>query len=168
MNTNNKQTAAAQLKICIAFDEEASARSAEILIQHLASDLKRDTQSFQFDELDPPGPCVAAARSACDVDILVIAVREDRMLPPHVQSWLSRCLGLRDEDADGALVVLIPKAEEKSDPDSSLCNYLETVATIGGLAFFPQRRSMGRVSWADHVAEGTRHSRWPRNCYNPA
>jgi len=150
MNPNDKQTVTAPLKICIAFDEEASARSAEILIKHVASDLDCDTQSFRFDELDPPGPCVAAARSACAVDVLVIAVRDDRMLPPHVQSWLSLCLGLRDEDAPGALVVLVPKAAEEPDPASSLWDYLETVAAIGGLSFFPERRSVPR---ADHDME---------------
>ena len=150
MNANNKQTAPAALQIFIAFDEEASARSAEILIKHVVSGLECDTQSFQFDQLDPPGPCVAAARSASAVDLLVIAVRGDRLLPPHVQSWLSLCLGLRDEDAEGALVVLVPKAAEEPDPDSSLRDYLKTVAAIGGLSFSPQRRSTRLVSWADH------------------
>jgi hypothetical protein len=146
MNTNERQIATSPLKICIAFDEAASARSAELLIKHVASDFKCVTQSFQFDELDPPTPCVAAARFASDVDILVIAVRDGRMLPPHVQSWLSLCLGLRDEDSEGALILLVPKATEEPDPDSSLWDYLETVAAIGGLSLFPQRRtSPGRM-----------------------
>jgi hypothetical protein len=127
------------LKICIAFDEETSARSAEVLIKHVASDFECETQLFQFAELDPPRTCVAAARSASAADLLIIAVRDDRMLPSHVQSWLGLCLGLRDEDAEGALVVLVPKANETPNPNSSFWDYLETITAISGLSLFPQR-----------------------------
>jgi hypothetical protein len=127
------------LKIFVVFDDEASARSAEVLIQHTASDLPCDVQSFAFDKLDPPGPGVAAARNASDCDVLLVAVRDDRALPGHMKLWLGLCLGLRDRDLGGLLVALIRKAEEMPDPESSLIDYLSTVATIGGLAFFPQR-----------------------------
>jgi hypothetical protein len=136
------RTMAEPLRICIVFDEDGSASSAEVLIKHVASDFECDTQSFCFDELEPPGPGVAAARRASDTDILVLAVRDDGMLPAHVQSWLGLCLGLRDEDQEGALVVLIAKADGIVDPNSSLLEYLETVAAIGGLAFFPRQRSV--------------------------
>jgi len=71
------------------------------------------------------------------------------MLPAHVQSWLGLCLSLRDEDQDGALVVLIMKAEGIVDPNSPLLEYLETVAAIGGLAFFPRQRSVPPVFASD-------------------
>jgi len=162
---SEKQTTLAPIEICVAFDEEASARSADILIKHVVSDLEYDSQTFRFDELDPPGPCVAAARSASAMDLLVIAVRDDRLLPPHVQSWLSLCLGLRDEDAEGVLVLLVSKAAEEPDPDSSLRDYLETVAALSGLAF-PQRRnaseSLGLLaSWNDF-----RHKRAAADCHS--
>ena len=111
---------------------------AEVLIRHVASDYQRDTQSFRFDELDPPGPSIAAARSACDTDILVLAVGEDRILPSHVKLWLGLCVALRDEDQDGALVVLISNGVETTNLDSPLLEYLEAVAAIGGLTFFPR------------------------------
>ncbi len=139
------------LKICIVFDEDGSASSAEVLIKHVAFDFECETQLFCFDELDPPGPGVAAARGASDMDILVLAVRDDRMLPAHVQSWLGLFLGLRDEDQEGALVVLITKAEGIVDPNSSLLEYLETVAAIGGLAFFPRLRSVPRLFASDYM-----------------
>jgi len=126
------------LKICVVFDDEASSQSAEVLIRHVASDYQRDTQSFRFDELDPPGPSIAAARSACDTDILVLAVGEDRILPSHVKLWLGLCVALRDEDQDGALVVLISNGVETTNLDSPLLEYLEAVAAIGGLTFFPR------------------------------
>jgi len=127
------------LKICTVFDEEASGRSAEILLHHVASDHVCETQSFNFEELDPPESGVAAARSAAAADLLIIAVRDDRMLPAHIELWLSLCLGLRDEDAEGALVVLVAKATENPRAESSLLDYLETVAAIDGLAFFPRQ-----------------------------
>lgn len=139
------------LKISIVFDDDVSARSAEVFIKHVASDFPRDTQSFRFDELDPPGPGVAAARSASDTDILVLAVRDDHMLPAHMESWLGLCMGLRDEDQEGALVVLVAKASETADPNSSLLEYLETVAAIGGLAFFPRRRNILNAFAPDHA-----------------
>src|SRR5258705_8717127 len=84
------------LRICIVFDDDASARSARMLIKHVASDYECDTQLFCFAELDPPAPGTAAARSACDTDILVLAIRDDRMLPGHMESWLRLCLGFQD------------------------------------------------------------------------
>jgi hypothetical protein len=92
---------------------------------------------FAFDELDPPGPGVTAARTASNSDVLVVAVRDDHALPVHMQLWLGLCLGLRDQDLGGILVSLVRKAEEVADPESSLLDYLETVAAIGGLSFCP-------------------------------
>jgi hypothetical protein len=123
------------LKICVVFDEDASARSADVLIRHVVSGLRCDAQSFRFDELEAPGSGIAAARSASDTDILLLAVRDDRLLPDYVQSWLGLCLGLRDSDHGGALVVLVAKSAGSVDEDLSLSEYLETVAAIGGLEF---------------------------------
>jgi hypothetical protein len=92
--------------------------------------------------LDRPAPVVAAARSASDSDILVLAVRDDQMLPSHVKSWLGLCVGLRDEDQEGALVVLIAEAAQTSNADSSLLDYLETAADIGRLEFFSMQRGI--------------------------
>ena len=136
------ETTDCPLKICVVFDDDASASSAEVLIGHVASGYECDTRSFRFDELDRPEPVVAAARSASNSDILVIAVRDDQMLPSHVKSWLGLCLGLRDEDQDGALVALIAKAAETSNPSSSLSEYLEGVAVIGRLEFFSRHRGI--------------------------
>src|SRR5579871_3539621 len=82
------------LRICVVFDEDASARGAEVLIRQVASDYQCDIQSFQFDELDAPGHGVAAARKAADTDILVLAARGDRALPSHIRLWLGLSLGL--------------------------------------------------------------------------
>jgi hypothetical protein len=130
------------LRICVVFDDDNSAQSAEVLIRRVASDYECDRQSFSFDELDSPAPGVAAARSACNSDIIVFAVRDDRMLPGHVKSWLRLCIGLRDEDQDGALVVLIAAAAHRSNPGSSLLEYLETTAVIGRMAYFPRERGI--------------------------
>jgi hypothetical protein len=130
------------IRVSIVFDDEASAESAEVLIRHVASNYECERQSFSFDELDAPAPGLAAARSACNSDIIVLAVREDRTLPPHVKSWLTLCIGLRDEDQEGALVVLIAKAAQASNPGSSLLEYLETVAVVGRMAFFPWQQGI--------------------------
>jgi hypothetical protein len=109
-------------------------------------------QSFRFDELDPPAPGVAAARSACDTDILVLAIRENRMLPTHIESWLRLCLGLRDEDQEDALVVLIAKARKTRVPNSSLSKSLKRTVTIAGLAFFERHldhHSITYTGWSD-------------------
>ena len=133
------------IKICIVFDDDASARSAEVLIKHTASDWPCEVQLFAFDELDPPRPGVEAARNACNSDILVVAVRDGHALPDHVKLWLGLCLGLRDQDLGGLLLALITRSDEVPDPESSLMDYLKTVAAIGGLAFFPRRQAM--LSW---------------------
>jgi hypothetical protein len=132
------------LKICVVFDEDESARGTEILIQHVAPDYQCQTQSFRFDKLDQPEAGIAAARSAADTDILVLAIRDDRVFPSYVRLWLGLCLGLRDEGRDGALVALITRTEKTSELDSSLVDYLETFAIIGGLAFFVRQQNFNR------------------------
>jgi hypothetical protein len=134
------------LRICVVFDEDASASSADVLIKHVASDYQCDMQSFHFDDLDAPKPGVAAARSVADTDILVLAARGDRMLPTHIRLWLGLCLGLRDEDQEGALVALITQVADTADLHTSIVDYLETVAIIGGLAFFPRQFVSPRAS----------------------
>ena len=143
-STDPDDVAAQPLKICIVFDDDASERSAEVLIRHAAPNLPCDVQSFAFDELDPPGPGVTAARNASDSDILVVAVRDDHALPGHVELWLGLCLSLRDQDVGGLLLALIRKTNKAVEPESSLVDYLETVASIGGLEFFPRQAP---VAW---------------------
>jgi hypothetical protein len=130
------------LKICVVFDNEASAQSAEVLIKHVTTGYECDTRSFRFDELDRPTPVMSAARSVSNADILVLTVRNDQALPSHVKSWLGLCIGLRDEDQEGALVLLIAGAAQRSIPGSSLLEYLETLAVIGRMEFFSRRRSI--------------------------
>jgi hypothetical protein len=130
------------IRISVIFDDDASAQSAEVLIRRLVSDYECDTQSFRFDDLDRPTPVMAAARSASNADILVLTVRDDQVLPSHVKSWLGLCIGLRDEDQEGALVLLITGAAQTSIPGSSLLEYLETLAVIGRMEFFSRRRSI--------------------------
>src|SRR5437899_2731564 len=86
------------LRICIVFDDDASVRCAEALINHVAPGYKCKTQSFSFEELEAPESGVAAARRACNADILVVAVQDDRMLPRHVQYWLGLWISLQKED----------------------------------------------------------------------
>ena len=136
------------LKIRVVFDDDASARSAESLIKHVTADLECDIWSFAFDDLALPGRGLAAARHASDADILIVTVRDDHALPAHIQAWLDLYVGLRDKDQEGVLVLLM--AGDTADPDSSLVEYLETVAAIGGLAFIPSRGSVFNHSVPDH------------------
>jgi hypothetical protein len=124
------------IRISVVFDDDASAQSAEALIRHVTSGYECDKQSFSFDELDPPGPGVAAARSACNSDMIVFAVRDDQTLPAHIKSWLGLCIGLRDEELEGALVVLIAQVAQTGNAGSSLLEYMATVAVVGRMAFF--------------------------------
>jgi hypothetical protein len=140
------------LRICVVFDDDDSAQSAEVLIRQAASDYECDTQSFRFDDLDRPAPVIAAARNASNADILVLTFRDDQMLPSHVKSWLGLCLGLRDEDHEGALVVLIAEAAQTSNPGSSLLEYLEAIAVIGRLEFFSKHRGID-----DHLNPARNH-----------
>jgi hypothetical protein len=147
------------LKIRVVFDDDDSARSAEVVIKHVTADLECDTRLFAFDDLDLPEPAMAAARSASDTDILMVAVRDDHVLPAHMQSWLGLYLSLRDKDREGVLVVLIAKPAETANPDSSLVEYLETIAAIGGLSFIPSRRIVTYNSASNHppVAQRRHH-----------
>ena len=141
------------LKIRVVFDDDDSGRSAEVVIKHVTADLECDTRLFAFDDLDLPEPAMAAARSASDTDILMLAVSDDGELPRHVKAWLDLYLGLRDRDREGALVVLIAKPAETANPDSSLVEYLGTVAAIGGLSFIPSRRRVAYNYTSDHRYE---------------
>jgi hypothetical protein len=149
--SHNKRTLTEErpLRICVVFDEAASARSAEVLIAQVASDFIRENQAFCFDELNAPRQGVAAARKVADTDILVLAARGDRVLPSHVRLWLGLCLGLRDERDAGALVALITNVDGHEGLHSSILEYLETIAIIGGVAFFPgeQNRPTSLEAW---------------------
>ncbi len=125
------------IRISVVYDDDASAESAEALRSHVAGGCECDKQFFSFDELDAPAPGVAAARSACNSDMIVFAVRDDRRLPPHIKSWLGLCIGLREEELEGALVVLMAERAQTGNADSSLLEYLETVAVVGRMEFFP-------------------------------
>jgi hypothetical protein len=159
----NPTTQATQrpLRVHVVFNDDVGARNAEVLIKHVISDIECDTRSFDFDDLDSPGPGIAAARSASDTDILMVSVSDDGDLPRHVKAWLDLYLGLRDRDREGALVVLIAKTAETANPDSSLMEYLETIAAIGGLSFIPSRRSVARKSASDHLPMARRRVPWP-------
>jgi hypothetical protein len=137
-HNNRTPTDERPLRICVVFDELASARSAEALIAHVTPDILCDKQTFCFDELDAPKQGVAAARKVADTDILVLAARGDQMLPSHIRLWLGLCLGLRDEGDEGALVALITIVDGCEGLHSSILEYLETIAIIGKVAFFPR------------------------------
>jgi hypothetical protein len=122
------------LRICVVFDEDASARCGEILIKRVAADYQCDMQCFSFVELGGPSPGVAAARKAAETDILMLAARGDQPLPSHIRMWLGLCLGLRDRDREGALVALITQPVETAALHASIVEYLETVALIGGMS----------------------------------
>jgi hypothetical protein len=156
------------LRICVVFDEDASARNAEVLIRHVAADYQCDTQSFRFDELDAPAPGVAAARGAAETDIFMLAVRGDRMLPVYVRLWLGLCLGLRDKGREGALVALITNTAGTTDLHPSLVDYLETIAALGGLAFFQRQYGVPHTSSSDSEPTGstaTAPARFERFCF---
>ena len=129
------------LKICVVCDEVANARSAEILITHVTPDLRCDRQIFRFDELSAPNRNIAVAREVAHSDILVLAARGDQLLPSHVRFWLGLCFCLRDETHQGALVALIPIVDGYEGLHSSLVDYLETIAIMGKVAFFPRKSS---------------------------
>jgi len=123
------------LRICVVFDEVASAWDAEVLIGRVSSDFMCDKQTFHFDELNAPKGGMTAARKAADTDILILAARGDRMLPSHIRIWLGLCLGLRDERQEGVLVALITSDQSNACLQSSIVEYLETIAIIGGVSF---------------------------------
>lgn len=129
------------LKICVVFDETASARSTEILITRVTSDLPCEKQTFCFDELIAPHRNKATARMVADADILFLAARGDQTLPSHIRFWLGLCFSLRDEDREGALVALITKVEGCERLHSSILEYLEAIAIIGRVTFFPRSPS---------------------------
>lgn len=156
MGNMKTQNSGRRLKICIVFDEESSARNAEVLIRHVTSDFECDTQLFKFDQLRSPQPRVKIARSTYNADILVLAVRDDQMLPAHVQKWIGICMGLRGEDQQGALVALIANVLHTNVPAPELLVYLEAVADIAGLAYFPRQRNFVNVLDSEVAAT----SRW--------
>jgi hypothetical protein len=137
------------LRIDVVFDEDESAGSAEVLIKNFVSDYQCDTQLFHFDKLDVSGLGIAAARSIADTDILVFAARGDRLLPSHIRFWLGLCLGLRDKGKAGALVALITNVGAAPGLHFSILEYLETMAIVGGVAFFSQELAVSEKAESD-------------------
>jgi hypothetical protein len=83
-------------------------------------------------------------------------------LPACVQLWLGLWLGLRDEETEGALILLTTKVNGSVSPDSELLDYMEAVATIGGLAFFSLPRGAARLPIQDPALLARPISMWSR------
>jgi hypothetical protein len=145
-------------KICVVFDEDVAGRIAENMIKRVASNFEYNIQSFAFDELNSTGSGATAARNVSDTDILLVAVRDDRALPDHMQFWLGLCLGLREGDQEGLMAVLVVKTAEAADPDSSLLDYLKTVAALGGMAFISQNQNVRRAPAPKDITMAPGHS----------
>jgi hypothetical protein len=123
------------LKIIVVYDDRASGHSANALIKRVASDFDHSVESFAFDELGSPGARITAAWNASDTDILVVSVRDDQDLPGYMRFWLGLYLGLRINDKEGLLVMLMAKTATSLNPDPSVSGYLKTVAAIGEMGF---------------------------------
>lgn len=105
VNTHNTATEETErpLKICVVFDDDVRAGSAEVLIRHVVSDVARDTHSFRFNELKSESTGAAAARSNSDPDILLRAiVTIEYCLLMYSGGW-GCAWGFGDENQEGAL-----------------------------------------------------------------
>jgi hypothetical protein len=136
------------LNVFMLFDEDASVRSAEELLRRVASTERCAAARCRFEDLNSQARSLAMARAATEADLLLLAIDRDGELPEHVKSWLFRWLHGRNAARDGALVALMTGGRDPAyNPGVRL--YLETVASIGGLAFFAGRAlsAGGFVHW---------------------
>jgi hypothetical protein len=132
------------LKVCILFDNAASARCAKDFLARVARSEPFRTTLVRTSEFLASDDGRWSARTASKVDLMILAVETDRALPAATRSWLSQWVNFRAEDQDGALVALVANKAISPDRSSPLIAYLETFAVVGKLAFF-----YGRVTDGD-------------------
>ncbi len=150
------------LNCFILSDDAASAVSAESLLGRVSGATPCRLQHCGFGELNSTARLHATAVAAGRAEILIVAVRENEKLPLAVCEWLYRWLAQRDKQHDGALVAMVTSESAGAYIDPELTFFLESLASIGGLAFFAGRvrePSQAQVlPVGDEAATGPIHS----------
>ncbi len=146
------------LNVVLLYDDGEMAHQARALVDRVAPPGACAVQGWSFDELATgPGPEGTASETtfmALEADLLVVAMAQPSDLPASLKSWFRWWLSGRDPSRRGALVALF--RNRGLEPTVSLAwMYLETVAALAGLDFFPgQVAEAGRsVTWVQ--PEGT-------------
>lgn len=138
-----------RLKVFVAFDEADCARNAEALIHRVAPDESCDIELWRLEQLAALSQGNVVAGSACEADLVIIALRGGSTLTQLARTWLSRSLTLRDNDREGMLVILWSGADAQPGANTELLAYLETLAVLSRLEFFAGCADSKAASYAE-------------------
>src|SRR6476469_560595 len=90
-STEGALSRARNFKVVVAFDDTATSspalKTCDYVIQQLGGDIQVRRKIVDFNQTTPQRRA-AAARDAAKADMVIVATREDRELPPPMQEWM--------------------------------------------------------------------------------
>ena len=110
-------------------------RSLDLLPHQLTADAKWNTKLWRIQLLSDSLLAEQAAREAAAADVIILSVHGRTPLPPEVRTWITAWLRHK-ERRSYALGVLLDAEEVSRGSQNPVVNYMQQVATIGGVDLF--------------------------------
>ena len=127
------------LRVVIAYNDVAAGKRAMRVLADLGKGLGDDIEfqpfPWSFDLLADMDWREAAARDACNADILIIATSSASPLPPAVERWAKAAISQKRGTAT-AVVALFGSDENPDGAGSCRLEAIQTAARQAGLDFF--------------------------------
>jgi hypothetical protein len=124
------------LKLCIVFDNGASARSAKRLLKRSDPDEGFETTLLRLGLDLLPANRNITARSAADCELLVFALAHDGELPAFAKAWFHLWIALCNDNHERAVAALFTGETLSANSRASWARFLERVADTANFTFF--------------------------------
>lgn len=109
-------------------------RAFDAIAQHFSPDRPTHASSWSFTMLGMPDLNAAIVLDATLADVVVVAAKGDRPLPPRIAAWVEMCMN-HGERATPAVVALHADGLEPEGAAAPLCSSLEGIAGRQGATF---------------------------------
>jgi hypothetical protein len=107
------------------------------LLQHLAAEFELNINLWSLSALQNPALARLAATDAAHAALMIIAINGDKVLPPSVKSWISRC-ARRIQSAGGVLAAQLHGISRMNHELAPAYGCLKHIATDAGVGFFSE------------------------------
>lgn len=109
-------------------------RAFDSLAQHVSPDRPVHATSWSFSMLGMSDLNAAVLLDAALADVLVVAAKGDKELPPRIAAWVEICMNKGDK-AEPVVVALHDDGLESDGAAAPLCSSLEKIASRQGATF---------------------------------
>ncbi len=141
------------LNVLIACEDASTVSLAcevmELVGRQLTAEERVVFQWWNFNVLANTPLRAQASAEAAEADMIIVAARDGRPLPPEVTDWMKRWLEIR-ADRPGALVAALNSAWNESDASWGMLPLLKAAAARAHLDFFVTCAKEGRGEECGH------------------